>query len=551
MKRFLYLFTALVIGLGFGWFTLPVGDDGPRTEMAAPSRDADPHGGTITRQPHGEISRLFANTLDSPSDCQAELDALKVLRGQEHPLLLAALRDRALRRWVELDAESALAFAEQEVRGEYEPGVAADLFRVWLDLDVDSALESFAQASPSLVMATRRDFFSDFARLDPRRAAEELAKPRWEGLRGGHQGPAYGVFTLWASEDPRAAAEAARKWPHGGGYDFSESIARIWAEKDPAAAWDFYGKENPDDPGDRWQRSQLSQLLAGYLLEQDPHADLGEFSEHEKQELARNWADRNPESAIAFALSRPDDDVLARSLLAQASRQLATPEPERALELFLQRDGSSREYENRETLRQAFASLAASGVDAGMERWTTLPEAYKSDALSGVLTFQFAADPLAAVARWREWFGDPAIRPSLLPAMAVALSWGHGGGAQDVGVVVQAIPEFGEHVREYVLQGWVKTDPEEAADFIAERVRASGGADIGDQEAIAELTFSRPEFTAQWLPGLPEGAFRNDAAAALAANWSRFNPAAAALWVAGLRDGAMKASAARALAGSE
>lgn len=75
------------------------------------------------------------------------------------------------------------------------------------------------------------------------------------------------------------------------------------------------------------------------------------------------------------------------------------------------------------------------------------------------------------------------------------------------------------------------------------RVVAAGGDDIGDPLAVAELAFSRPAFTAQWLSTLPEGNFRNRAAAALAANWSRFDSQASSAWAESLSEGPMKEAA--------
>ncbi|CAN5164927.1 hypothetical protein BH23VER1_BH23VER1_13410 [soil metagenome] len=122
--------------------------------------------------------------------------------------------------------------------------------------------------------------------------------------------------------------------------------------------------------------------------------------------------------------------------------------------------------------------------------------------------------------------------------MEIALSPGHDGGNQDLGAVLEAIPEFARHVGGYVLEGWMKIDPEDAAAFIAGRVVADDTDDLDAADSVAELAHSelahsRPALMADWVGGLPNGQFRNDAAAALAINWSRVNPVATAACIDG------------------
>jgi len=483
----------------------------------------------------------MARPLGSPAECRAALDDLEALVGKTHPLVVSALRDHALRRWLELNAESALSFAEADVGLPYQPSIANDLFRVWLDLDVDSALSSFAQASPSLVKTVRNSFFSNFAQIDPERAVAELANPRWKGARGWwHDYSTRNVFAIWASKDPEGAAEMALEWKNERKDTSAFSgVAEVWGQSDPLAAWEFIQTHK--------FANDAKQMLIGYLLERDPEADIGEHKDHQWRRIARPWADRDYQSAIDFARSRPEGDPLAHQLILRAASKLASSEPEHAMELLNERGPSDWEYDYNGILWQAFASMAASDLDQSLERWRGLPEELRTFSLAGIITQQHATDQNETLKNLRTWIDDPSIGEAVLPAMAIALSHGHGGGAQDLGSFIEEFPEFGTHVGEYLLQGWVRTDPEAAAGFIAKKVEANGGKDIGENSSIAELAFSRPEFTAGWLPTLPEGEFQITTAASLAANWSRFSPDAAAAWVEGLADGAMKDAAAKGL----
>ena len=469
-----------------------------------------------------------------------------------HPLLLGAMRDRILRRWLEIDAEDALVFAESSSGGY----VAADLVRVWVDMDQESALDALAQASPGLLAKVRWQFASHLAQIDPRRALTALDRIPFVGTASDSDEMAAGVYRIWAETDPEAAAKAVTdsvsKW---GERSPLQLVAKTWAASDPQAAWDFFTTWQPDKGElDANDFIRAAEQIIPYLLEKNPEFDFSDavtssdfFDGKNSSRVASAWARRNPKSAISFAQTRPQNDSFARALLVQVATGLATAEPERALELFESIDGSEREYENRGVARQAFASLASSGVEESFERWHRFPDKFKTDALSGIMTYQIAADSTAALADWKTWLTDDKIASSVFPAMEIALSWGHGGGVQDISSVVEAIPEFGAHVSGYVLDSWVRSAPEAAAAFMAAEIRSGRDFDEDDMQAVAELSHARPEYTAEWVAELPNGQIQNDAAATLAVNWSRLDPAAAAEWIADLPEGDVFNSVASAL----
>ena len=533
---------AVMLGFGIGWMTASKKSpesSKPQWVSAEPPAPAD-----HLHVPQSPVGRQFTRALNSPDDCLRAIDEAEALRGEAHPLVLTALRDRALRRWLELDPEGALAYAETKVKGNYEPGIAADLFRVWIDLDLESALNGFSQASPLLVNATRDTFFTNMAQIDPERTVDMLSKPPWEG--NGHQWMTTmsSVFAIWASKDPQAAAETGRKMTTWTDYfGPAKTIAAVWAEKDPAAAWAYF--QANQIAKNRQAYNDVRTLLAGYMLEEDPNTDISSFDEYRLGQLAEKWAKRDPESAIAAARSRrAEDDALSQKLFMHAARELATANPKRALSLLGESgDPENDTYEEHGLLRQAFASLASAGIEDALTNAAALPDNRKAHALSGIFTHQFALDQESALKSWRRLLDDPSVSQSVLPAMKVALSWGHGGGVHQLGTVLETIPEFNDHVDGYPLQGWARTDPEEAARFMTERAIVKGDDYFGDTQAVSELAISRPEFTAEWIADLPDGKFRNHVAASLALNWSRFNAPAAAHWIETLLDGPTKEAA--------
>jgi hypothetical protein len=64
---------------------------------------------------------------------------------------------------------------------------------------------------------------------------------------------------------------------------------------------------------------------------------------------------------------------------------------------------------------------------------------------------------------------------------------------------------------------------------------------------VAEICFSRPEFTSQWLMELPAGTFQASTAETLVKAWSRFDPEAADAWARALPEGSTKEAALKAL----
>jgi hypothetical protein len=485
--------------------------------------------------------------LETAADCRRLVESLRDTPRTDHPLFTSALRDYALRRWLELDPEDALAFAEKAGGRWHESPLAGDLFRLWVGLDADSALNAFAQASPATVMAARRDFFTKLAEIDPRRAVEVMENPRWNSAIAEWDQTSERVYSLWAEKEPEAAAERvlAIDVTINSGHAKSravQTVAETWARRDPEAAWRFF----QPDPGKNY-RLDVAVAILPHLLKIDPTA-MGRVDDKLTPDLAKAWTDRNPEDAIAFAQSRPTEDPLRRELFAHAARTLATAEPERAIQLYRESGGgSAHEWENSGLLREAFASLAGHDRQQAASKMLEFSGKDREAAMSGVLTHAFASDIAGASALARSWWNNPSLEQAVTPALGVALSWGHGGGNVDLGPILEQMPELADHVSGYLLQGWTRTNPEAAAAFLETKVAANPDFAMNDAEALAEICFSRPEFTAHWLGQLPAGAFQTTTAGTLARTWSRFDPEAANDWAQSLPEGPPKEAALKAL----
>ena len=564
MKTSIFAGAALIIGLALGRLSLPQRYDSENASHPIEPKTLST--GAIDQEPQMATwaTPWFSKPLISGSACEEALRKLDELSGSYHPLVLGAIRDRILRSWLVIDPEGALAFAENKVRGVHEPEIAADLFRVWIDLDLESAISGLWQAGSPLITAVIPSFIESVARIDPERALVVLDKIPDSVEDFQADSSAYRLYAVWAAEDPNAAVESAKKYESGNRWwNPMKAVAETWAESDPEAAWDYFSSLPVENKRYGQGGFEQAKFILPSLIEKVPDFEFGDyfsrqnFSDYTNSQFAEYWAENNYESAISYAKSHPENDRFARALLVHAAEEIATAEPERALHLLESVDGSSRAHRNRSVTRNAFAALASADLENSVERWAKLPDKFKTNALAGVMNYQLATDPEAAIAKWQEWAADPAFDTSLFPALQVALSSGHGGGVQDVGAVIQAIPELSNHVSGWMLGSWAKNAPEGTAEFYLEAIQSGrdfyeqDDNDIDNLRAVAEITHSRPEFAAGWVSRLPAGQFQNDAAATLAVNWSRINPVAAAEWIGQLPEGAVFDSVAAALEDAE
>jgi hypothetical protein len=493
------------------------------------------------------------------ADVQACRDLLKsaAVPDGRHPLLRRLDRERALRRWLELDPAGALREAERDPAAVF----GKDLFRAWIELNPSAALEAMHGANRLLVGAVAKDFFIALMTRDPALAAAELKTPRWQTEGTAFLGSDFyfQVYRQWMLADP-AAAIVAMKAPDAihdvGLMSAAYAMALAWSESDFNGAWNWAFPNG----GNAAARPSLAHgLLAMGLLTGSvdamrildalpkPSAQAAHSGFDLREMSADAMADEDPNKALAWAESRPADDPLRLLLLGKVARKLASSEPERALALLhaagVPPEDSMEGFAVADTLRQCFAALAATDPAQAVEQIRKLPESQRSDALGGYLTREFAVDPAAATEQCREWFADPAMKDSLPQAWAKAFSWGHGAGVRDPGEVLAAIPELNEAVDDSVLSSWTKAKPEAAAGWIAQRLEQGKTVEFGNLGILADLAVSVPEFTAGWLVDLPDPALRSSAANTLTANWGAFDPEAAKQWIASLPEGELRQAA--------
>ena len=498
--------------------------------------------------------------LTTVDDCREFLRTSGKLFAARHPLTRQAIRDFALRRWLELDAESALQEAERHPGNEYaDTGFAPELFRVWLDLNVDSAIEGWTQANPMLAKNVRVAFLSALADKDPARAFALWETPRGKS-ESQHFDPAEeAIFQRWAQADP-AGALAERD---------SAQVRGAWIDADPAAA---YAKLKiwKDAHNTGWPpRADTAARLMPWLLANSPGeaAELvtivttGEQgSPFHLKTFAEAWLSKDPDGALRWARSQPPSSPISLELAFAGAQHVATSDPEAALELLRRLNKAAptsgsdeyRAFFKNAAAREAFASLAATDNAKARELLAAEPELAKNGGLAGYLTHAFAGDTDAAIQQCREWLRDPALKEAAAAGAMTSFRWGHGAGARDPSELLAAIPEIADKVDADVLSGWAKANPTGAADFITERLR--GGHDIEGLQSegvLAELAISQPEYTGLWLQRLPDPELQAQAAKTLAANWSAFDPEAAAAWINSLPPGTLRDAAAREMAADQ
>jgi hypothetical protein len=538
-----------IAGLCLGWGGAALWID-PKPPMTLPT------GAPST--PAKRTVRAHSAAIAILTDTTACRDLLKASSTPDdrHPLLRRLDRERALRRWIELDPTGALTEAGRNPSSAF----ARDLFRAWIELDPAAALDALNGANRTLVGAVAKEFFVALMAKDPAMAAEELKSSKWKNEDASFLGWNFHseVHAQWMRSDPAAAiASLANPNPEMELEVVEYAMAGAWAEIDFKAAWKHFFPEGGGDPfkDDPFASQDAKAMLAVGLLAGSADAlkileslpekpeRLGSIVLDHRADIAESMVDENPAAALEWANSRPSDDPLRLRILASAASAIASSDPEQALSLLGESGGSENEWENAGILRESFAALAADDPVGTAARIPQLPDDQRKDAISGYLTRVFATNPAAATEQCRTWLTDPALREHLPAGWAKAFSWGHGAGARDPGEFLTAIPELNDAVDEDVLSSWAKTNPQAAAGWITGRIDQGKNIPFGNEGILAEFAISIPEFTASWLETLPDPAIQKTAAATLAANWGAFDPAAARRWIDTLPEGELRQAA--------
>lgn len=532
-------------GLAVGWFASP--SAGGRREAEALQPEAGASGmrtKPAARRVAGAMARM--DVAGCRALLAAEADNL-------HPVLRRFEREQALRRWLELDAPGALEEAVKDPDADF----ARDLFEAWAELDPRTSLDALNASNRELTAAVGRHFFIALMNRNPAMAAEELARPKWKDGKDELLGWGFHreVQRQWMKADPAAAI--ASFGPPGSKDSLNsaeQAMAEAWAEVDFAAAWEHLVAKGFGDDG--ISMNDAMAMLAKGLLKGDPRAlEIGSNLEESqdphagdpREVVAEAMAESNPQAALEWASSRPEDDPLRKAIEQKAASDLASSDPEAALAMWEAGGGSEQSWQADSFFRETFAALAATDPAEAAARVMTLSDDKRAPAMGGILTRTFSEDPAAAAAQCRAWLDNPALQPEVAKAWALSFSWSHGAGGRDPGPMLEAIPELNEAVDAYVLSTWTKVDPEAAAGWIQERLEQGKtvkfGGDYSDKGILTDLAISRPEFTASWLLELPDPAVQANAAYILAANWSTFDPAETDAWIASLPTGPLREAA--------
>lgn len=549
MKTITFTLISCSVGLLAGWGSASLFKNGEvRPEMTGEASMSS--AGMMKAAPR----RDAVASLDSVQSCKDIIQASGIDDGR-HPLLRRFEYERALRRWIELDPEGALA--EAETRS--SPAFTADLFKAWVELDPKAALAALRRSNRTLTSQVAREFFVTLMARDPALAAAELKEAPWKGGKTELLGWNFHaeVARAWMRSDPQAAI--ASLGPAGSLENPDEgqrTILAEWAKTDFAAAWKHVVDESKGEH--RLNEAHADQILAAGLLAGSKEAlavleslplsiksDFGrDFTINPRGDTARTMVEGDTAAAIKWAESRPEDDPLGREVLMHAARKLASSDPMKALELMKDSANAGETWEQDGVFRESFASLAAADPAKAVEMIGGLEAGRRKDAMSGYLTRMFAVDVEGSIEQCRAWLADPEMKAAFPEAFAEAFSWGHGAGIRDPGPVLEALPELNDAVDSYVIATWAKCDPEASAAWMADRL-AEGKKLKGmdDKGVLSELAISEPEFTAKWVSQLPEPKFQATAARALTANWGAFNPQAAAEWIESLPAGEVRDAA--------
>lgn len=547
----------LAAGAGFSLGWVP-GRNPARPGLPAP---AGPAAGnpSMPPAPAGDSSMELAALLPeltSAAACQAYLKELDLHLKGRHTLLHDTARDFALRCWLELDAESALAAAEAGAdSGSGAGGIGGELFRIWLDLNPESAIAAWNQTSPALARLSVGSFLSTLAQSDAPRAFGILVSPRGSAAQRRFDPTAHQVLRLWAQQDPLAALAAVKTVDTGNkgaarGVNLPrDAIWEGWAASDPAGLLAY--ARSGTDPGCTL-RSTAGWLVPA-LLKSDPKAVQAalEACGDITYGVTSSWTQKDPLAALAWAETQPADSRLAMDLKLHAAGKLATADPLRAIALLGEYrpagGGMDQGFWLKSGYREAFASLAATDPAKAREMIEADPALAAGGALNGYMTHAINADPAAAMAQAKAWLQVPELEKAVVPAILMAYNLPHGAAPRDFSPVLEAMPELASQVDAETLKGWAIAAPESAAEFLASREAAGQPMEaIMDAGVLSRIASSRPEWTAGWLASLPEGALRQETAEMLAANWSTFDPEAAEAWIGSLPPGPSRDAALRA-----
>ncbi len=460
-------------------------------------------------------------------------------------------RAMAMRRWLQLDPQSALAEAERDTSGAF----GNELFAAWVELDPRAALDALNRSSGPLVGKVVEGFFIALMGKDPAMAAEEVRKDKWWNAGTNFLGWNFhrNVMRQWfLADSPAAIAALIAEGDKIESNQDLQVIGEEWAKADFAAVWKQLTHDADGTGRITWFAQGLlarglnaGNLRALEVLDQIPDETqrMGAVSLNVRNRMADVMIWNDAQAALKWAMTRPEGDPLRQQIIGQSASNFASSDPELALEMLQETGGDITDYQMSGIPRAAFARLTADDPVAAAEKIHSQPDAWKTGAMNGYLTQMFTTDPGSAIEQCRVWLNDPDLKSHVPEAWRKSFSWGQGSGVRDPSEALAALPELNDAVDEDVLSTWTKANPESAADWILQRLEDGKKVKLGNEGILAELAISKPEFTASWLLDLPDAGMQAHAAETLTANWGAYDTAAARAWIDSLPAGELRAAA--------
>ena len=282
-----------------------------------------------------------------------------------------------------------------------------DLRVLWTNLDPQGAKEAFALASPALVEDCHRSFCLNLAKDDPEGTLEFMKIRKWvtPPLHGQLDNSQNKIYEIWASTDPEAAVH------HAGSDQMNLRACYLgWAKRDPKAVLEVISQIQK-----KFDRDDCLEVIARYVLPNDPFLELDDLRANSVTSL---WARDDFDGFHKFAESLPADSPWRKAFFKEVAEKMATADPEAAIELFQEAGGAeTSDYTNSGIFRQAFISLNASDPERAKELLLEIPEQHRHIGLEGILTNEFAVDPVSAILQARDLLEDGETREYVLPAL--------------------------------------------------------------------------------------------------------------------------------------
>jgi hypothetical protein len=215
----------------------------------------------------------------------------------------AAIRQRLLARWAELEPKAAFqyALASGSVR------TIGSVITTWARTDADAVEAAVAEINGiSAQRAVRGLLISAVSESDPRRAYAMLRQSRMFSPEGEN------VFRSWSKLDPQEAAEHAAELPEPWTRTVALSTAgEAWARVDRAAALEWAHPFSPAKPPGATIE----------VVESGPVAGVLQVWLREDADAALEWLEQLPE------------DALKAGTLTTLSKLLSSAEPEHAVQV--------------------------------------------------------------------------------------------------------------------------------------------------------------------------------------------------------------------------